>query len=251
MPLLPVNQSDLSAIRLIASDVDGTLTENGKFNPNFIATLHRLRDAGIKLLLVTGRSAGWVSALVNYLPVEAAIAENGGLYLQSDGYQHCLADIPNLSQHRLLLENALHRIQKTYSHLQPSADNQFRLTDWTFDVDNLSDDDINAIAQQCYEMGLGFTYSTVQCHIKLANQDKATGLKQVLAKFYPDLEPYQVLTVGDSPNDEAMFAPDHFPLSVGVANILHYQDKMRHLPKYVTQAAEFAGFVELIDLIIK
>ncbi|BBC24486.1 HAD-superfamily hydrolase subfamily IIB [Pseudanabaena sp. ABRG5-3] len=100
-------------------------------------------------------------------------------------------------------------------------------------------------------MGLGFTYSTVQCHIKLANQDKAKGLKQVLAKFYPELEPYQVLTVGDSPNDEAMFAPDQFPLSVGVANILHYQDKMRHLPKYVTQAAEFAGFSELIDLITK
>ncbi|BBC24487.1 HAD family hydrolase [Pseudanabaena sp. ABRG5-3] len=60
MPLLPINQSDLSVIRLIASDVDGTLTENGKFNPDFIATLHRLRNAGLKLLLVTGRSAGWV-----------------------------------------------------------------------------------------------------------------------------------------------------------------------------------------------
>jgi hypothetical protein len=59
-----------------------------------------------------------------------------------------------------------------------------------------------------------------------------------------------MLTVGDSPNDEAMFNPAKFPISVGVANIRHYQDKMMHLPKYVTQASEFAGFQELAQLLL-
>ena len=71
---IPLNQSTLSNIRLIASDVDGTLTQNGKFSSDFISTLLDLQSAGIKVLLVTGRSAGWGSALVNYLPVEGAIA---------------------------------------------------------------------------------------------------------------------------------------------------------------------------------
>ncbi len=31
MPLSPLNNINLSDIRLIASDVDGTLTQNGKF----------------------------------------------------------------------------------------------------------------------------------------------------------------------------------------------------------------------------
>ncbi len=75
MPLSPINPSDLSDIRLIASDVDSTLTQNGKFSSDFISTLLDLQSAGIKVLLVTGRSAGWVSALVNYLPVAGAIAE--------------------------------------------------------------------------------------------------------------------------------------------------------------------------------
>ena len=97
MTLLNLNQADLSDIRLIASDVDGTLTDNGKFSSDFISTLLDLQSSGIKVLLVTGRSAGWVSALVNYLPVAGAIAENGGVFLQPDGQQDLLSSIPNSS----------------------------------------------------------------------------------------------------------------------------------------------------------
>ena len=60
-----------------------------------------------------------------------------------------------------------------------------------------------------------------------------------------------MLTVGDSPNDEAMFDADLFPISVGVANVRHYQDKMLNLPKYVTDASEFAGFSELAKLLLQ
>ena len=42
-----------------------------------------------------------------------------------------------------------------------------------------------------------------------------------------------------------------FPISVGVVNVRHYQDKMLHLPKYVTQASEFAGFSELAKLLLQ
>jgi HAD superfamily hydrolase (TIGR01484 family) len=251
MPLSPLNQSTLSNIRLIASDVDGTLTQNGKFSSDFISTLLDLQSAGIKVLLVTGRSAGWVSALVNYLPVEGAIAENGEIFLQPNGTQDLLALVPNLSRHRILLENTFHHIKQLFPNLHPSADNQFRITDWTFDVNDLSTDDIQAISSQCQQMDWSFTYSNVQCHIKPIHQDKATGLLSVLSNHFPELNSQQVLTVGDSPNDEAMFNPDLFPISVGVANVRHYQDKMLHLPKYITQASEFTGFSELAKLLLQ
>ena len=157
MPLSPLNNTDLSDIRLIASDVDGTLTQNGKFSSNFISTLLDLQSAGIKVLLVTGRSAGWVSALVNYLPVAGAIAENGGLFLQPNGQQDLLSSIPNVSRHRILLENTFHHIKQLFPNLHPSADNQFRITDWTFDVNDLSIDDIQSISSQCQKMGWSFT----------------------------------------------------------------------------------------------
>ncbi|NUN67340.1 HAD family phosphatase (plasmid) [Pseudanabaena biceps] len=251
MTLLNLNQADLSDIRLIASDVDGTLTDNGKFSSDFIFTLLALQSAGIKVLLVTGRSAGWVSALVNYLPVVGATAENGEVFLQADGQQDLLFSVPNLSRHRILLENTFHHVKQLFPNLRPSADNQFRITDWTFDVDNLSADDIQAISTQCDLMGWSFTYSNVQCHIKPLHQNKATGLLSVLKKYFPELNSQQVLTIGDSPNDKAMFNPDPFPISVGVANVRHYQNKMLHLPKYLTQASEFAGFAELAKLLLQ
>jgi hydroxymethylpyrimidine pyrophosphatase-like HAD family hydrolase len=180
---------------------------------------------------VTGRSAGWVSALVNYLPVAGAITENGGLFLQPNGQQNLFSSIPNLSRHRILLENTFHHIKQKFPDLQTSTDNQFRITDWTFDVNDLSSDDIQAISTQCDLIGWSFTYSNVQCHIKPPHQDKATGLLSVLSNHFPELNSQQMLTVGDSPNDEAMFDATKFPISVGVANIRHYHDKMLHLPK--------------------
>ena len=250
MTLLNLNQADLSDIRLIASDVDGTLTHNGKFSSDFISILLDLQSAGIKVLLVTGRSAGWVSALVNYLPMAGAIAENGGVFLQSNGQQDLLSSVPNLSRHRILLENTFHHIKQKFPDLHTSTDNQFRITDWTFDVKDLLTDDLHAISAQCDLMGWSFTYSNVQCHIKPPHQDKATGLLSVLSKCFPELNSQQMLTVGDSPNDEAMFDATKFSISVGVANIRHYHDKMLHLPKYVTHASEFAGFSELAKLLL-
>ncbi len=65
---------------LIATDMDGTLTQRGKFTPALLQALDDLAAIGTKVLIVTGRSAGWVSGLVSYLPVAGAIAENGGLF---------------------------------------------------------------------------------------------------------------------------------------------------------------------------
>ena len=86
---------------------------------------------------------------------------------------------------------------------------------------------------------------------KLEIHPKATGLLSVLNNHFLELNSQQVLTVGDSPNDEAMFDHALFPISVGVANIHHYQDKMLHLPKYVSQASEFDGFSELAKLLLQ
>jgi hydroxymethylpyrimidine pyrophosphatase-like HAD family hydrolase len=65
MSLLPLSQAPdrLRTVRLIATDIDGTLTTHGKFTPNVLQALTNLAQAGITVVLVTGRSAGWVSGL--------------------------------------------------------------------------------------------------------------------------------------------------------------------------------------------
>ena len=233
-------------LRLIATDMDGTLTQRGKFTAGLLQAFEDLRAADIPVLIVTGRSAGWVSGLVTYLPVAGAIAENGGLFYPGDSAKAvALTPIPNLVAHRQQLEVAYQHLKSEFPQIEESTDNRFRFTDWTFDNHNLTVSQLSRLNALCSSLGWGFTYSSVQCHIKPASQDKARGLMQVLQEYFPQYAPEQVLTVGDSPNDASLFNPQLFPLSVGVANVLDYASELIYQPAYVTTAVEGEGFCEL------
>ncbi len=249
------NSTEFKKIRLIATDMDGTLTTKGKFTPKLLQTFAQLNFAGIKVLIVTGRSAGWVSGLSYYLAVEGAIAENGGLFYPSNSEISrenplILTPIPDLMIHRQNLEVTFAQLKLKFPKIRESSDNMFRLTDWTFDVEGLSQLELTTLAHLSKQMGWDFTYSTVQCHIKPQGQDKAVGLWEVLWKCFPGLSPDEVITVGDSPNDESLFDPRYFPLSVGVANIQEYTNTITHKPKYITNDPEGEGFYELAQYIL-
>ena len=241
----------LPQVQLIATDMDGTLTQQGQFTPRLLQSLQELAAAGLSVVIVTGRSAGWVNGLAHYLPVAGAIAENGGLFYAKDQPDPLmLSELPDLARHRRQLAALFQQLQQQFPHLQESTDNRFRLTDWTFDVQGLSQEDLQWLTHSCQSQGWGFTYSTVQCHIKPLVQDKAIGLQQVLQTYFPQVSPTQVLTVGDSPNDESLFDPDAFPNSVGVANVAHYTDQLTHQPAYMTDAPEVGGFCQLVQQVV-
>lgn len=231
--------------------MDGTLTQQGKFTASLFQAFEDLSEANIPVLIVTGRSAGWMSGLVSYLPVVGAIAENGGLfYLAENAQPVALTPIADLAEHRQQLADAYQCLKSEFPHIQESTDNPFRLTDWTFDNCNLSLTELKHLDALCTSMGWGFTYSSVQCHIKPASQDKAVGLMQVLQNYFPEYKAEQVVTVGDSPNDASLFNPQVFPVSVGVANVLDYAKELIYQPAYVTKAAEGEGFCELAQYLI-
>ncbi len=240
----------LTDIQLIATDIDGTLTREGKFTRELLESIDLLNANGINLLLVTGRSAGWVSAVNNYLPVVGAIAENGGIYFNADGEFDFLTRIDRIEAHREQLANRFWELQEYYPQIQESIDNQFRITDWTFDIGSLTDLELQQIANKCEQWGYSFTFSTIQCHIKPQHQDKGMAILQVVKQYFPAIKPTQIVTVGDSPNDASMFDRSLFPYSFGVANIQHYTNQLLYQPRYVTKLPEVAGFGELVNLII-
>ncbi|MDA0268129.1 MAG: HAD family hydrolase [Cyanobacteria bacterium] len=243
--------SVLPHIRLVATDMDGTLTRQGSFTPTLLSTLDALAQANIPVMIVTGRSAGWVQGLVHYLPIVGAIAENGGVFFQKGNTEiHWLVDLPDRSHHRQHLATLFTVLKETHPFLRESEDNRFRLTDWTFDVQGLSQMQITALATTCEQAGWGFTYSTVQCHIRPILQDKGPGLRQVLQRFFPAIGPQQVLTMGDSPNDVGLFDPSQFPHSVGVANVRHYRESLPHQPRFITRDAEVAGFQDVMEQLL-
>ncbi len=236
-------------VRLVATDMDGTLTRSGRFSSALLQDLEALTLAQIPVVIVTGRSAGWVSGLLHYLPIVGAIAENGGIYYASSGPESDRGErgeflVPLPENHRERLADTFQKLQQPFPQLQESPDNRFRLTDWTFDVAGLSQADLQEIDRLCKSNGYSFTYSTVQCHIKPPSQTKAAALHRVLSQHFPMIAPESVVTVGDSPNDETLFT---FPLSVGVANLNHYVDQLVHLPNYWTDGEAGIGFGELVE----
>ena len=247
---LPINREPGALpIGLLATDMDGTLTRQGKFTAALLKGLEQLQAVGLPVVIVTGRSAGWVNGLAHYLPVVGAMAENGGLYFPQASSPEPLIDIPDLAVHRQRLAALFSQLQQRWPHLRESDDNRFRLTDWTFDIHGLTQTDLAEMAQVCDALGWGFTYSTVQCHLFTPGQCKAAGLQRLLERHFTSLSTAQVVTLGDSPNDESLFNRALFPYSVGVANVKDYWSHLAHHPAYVTQSAEVEGFLDLVEIL--
>ena len=231
--------------------MDGTLTQSEKFDAKLLDILNRLAAAKIDVLITTGRSAGWVQAIATYLPAVGAMAENGGLvYWNGDVRPRLMGDL-NITEHRSQLAKVFELLQQKFPQIEESSDNLFRITDWTFEVENLTSEELEQIASLCQSEGYGFTYSTIQCHIKPIEQDKAYGLKKIIPQYFSHLKPTEIVTIGDSPNDESIFNQNEFPLSVGVANVRKYGDRLKYLPAYITNKFEGEGFYELAELILK
>lgn len=246
-------------IALVATDVDGTLTRDGRFSADLLRSLDRLAAAGIPVLATTGRSAGWVQGLATYLPLAGAIAENGGIFYTPEGDSlrlsatsaETLGDSPpETLRERAALAETFARLQAEFPHLRESVDNPFRITDWTFDRGDLSPAQLDVLADRCRDWGWGFTYSSIQAHIKPPDQDKGRGLAALLSQRYPHLSGDRVLTVGDSPNDASLFDPARFPRSAGVANVLAYRDVLPFAPAIATSRSEGDGFCELADWLL-
>jgi hypothetical protein len=248
-------EEQLKNICLIATDMDGTLTSEGKFTSEVIEKIEQLIENNLLVVIVTGRSAGWVSAISNYLPISGAIAENGGIFYSNDRKNRAsikfLTPIVDRISHRQKLFATFKLLKDKYPQLKESDDNIFRITDWTFDVRGLTNLELKKISDLCQQQDWSFTYSNIQCHIKPVGQDKANSLLQVLSEFFPQLTTEQIVTVGDSPNDESLFDRAKFPISVGVANIDRYLQYLQHQPTHITSKAEGQGFCELAELIMR
>ena len=88
MSSLPANRADPSArIRLLVSDIDGTLVTNAKqVTPRTLEAVELLREAGIQLALVSSRPARGMDMLLEPLGIDTPRAGlNGGEILAPDG----------------------------------------------------------------------------------------------------------------------------------------------------------------------
>jgi HAD superfamily hydrolase (TIGR01484 family) len=245
-----------AGLRGVFSDIDDTLTHDGVVVPAAYAALARARAAGLRVVLVTGRPAGWAEVLASLWPVDAAIAENGGIAYLKRGKSleriYFAPGDPAADARRLaaLADDVLAR----FPFARRSDDTGLRITDVAFDVgehQHLAPDQIDAITGRSRELGARTLVSSVHAHACFHAADKAQMSARVAHLLWQEA-PAEVAAsyafLGDSPNDQAAFA--FFTHAIGVANVARYAPVLAPPPRYVTPSPGGHGFAEAIDLIL-
>ena len=119
--------------------------------------------------------------------------------------------------------------------------------DFCEDVKRLDKSAINQIVAIFARHGATAKISSIHVNGWFGDFDKLSMAKRYIrdveGREFADA-PLDYAFVGDSPNDEPMFAA--FPVSFGVANIAPFLPDLQHKPAQITQAEGGAGFAEVV-----
>lgn len=243
----------------VFTDVDDTLTEDGRLVPEAFLALAKAQQAGLRVVPITGRPGGWVDQMARMWPVDGVVGENGGLWfyrtakaLERRFLQPADVRAANRAKLDALAESILQAVPGTaLASDQPYRDLDLAI-DFCEDVPALPDQAIHDIVR-CFERA-GATCKVSSIHVNgwFGDFDKLTGCRRFLQDRYGedlDGQAERWLYVGDSANDEPMF--DYFPLSVGVANVRRFLPMMDAHPKFITDAEGGDGFAELMQHILR
>lgn len=252
-PLSKLAPATLARIRVLAADIDDTITTAGRLPPSTLECLQALDAAGIVVALVTGRPAGWAQALAGYLPgVKVAVAENGLVAFDAAGVRVDLGPHRDAAFFSRLTENAA-RLREAYA-LTVTPDDAFRLFERTFKRPASFDAAALVASQKVMDAGFEVMASSIHIHVRPSGWGKAEGLLAALRPYSPDAcanPEDRILFVGDSSNDRSLFARLR-TTSVGVRNVTRFLDELGDdLPAYVTEAESGRGFAELVSALLR
>ncbi len=67
----------VARVRALLADIDGTMTSDGRLGAAAYRAMEQLQEAGVHVVPVTGRPAGWCDHIARFWPVAAVVGENG------------------------------------------------------------------------------------------------------------------------------------------------------------------------------
>jgi HAD superfamily hydrolase (TIGR01484 family) len=254
----PLHEADFSRVEAVFTDVDGTLTTGGKLSSVTLRAIESLVAHQVKVVLVSGRPAGWGEAWVRQWPVAGAILENGGLHFAWRGGRlvkvYAQPERQRLASRRALLKH----VRAALAHVKGarlSMDSPYTEVDLAIDYAEdvqLGPGAAAAIERFMSARGVTAVRSSVHVNCWLGHFDKRSAVRR-----YVELEwetqvrasERRYVYVGDSFNDSPMF--DAFPLSIGVANVKDVLEELEAKPTFVTRAREGKGFGEVASAIVR
>ena len=259
------------AVRGVLTDIDDTLTSAGAITPDALAGLGRLRAAGIPVIAVTGRSAGWSEAFARNWPLDAIVAENGSVALfrpppvapdgddgdraNDDLLVEYAQDASTRELNRQRLQAVATQVLREVPGATLAADSGGRITDIAVDHAehaHLPPDAVARVVALMREGGLTATVSSIHVNGWIGSHDKLTGARWMVRRLWGrdlDAEADDWLAIGDSANDRALF--ERFATSVGVANLMHQAATIEVWPAWLTEGERGAGFAEVAERLVE
>ena len=180
------------------TDIDDTLSTHGKITALAYTAMERLRDAGLLVIPVTGRPAGWCDHIARMWPVDAVVGENGAFYMRYDAGAHklttCFATAPEERQpQRERLAIIATKILREVPGCAVASDQPYRESDLAIDycedVPPLSAQNVERIVALMRAEGLTAKVSSIHVNGWFGAYDKLTMTRRLLAdEFGIDLD---------------------------------------------------------------
>ncbi|MGH8822097.1 MAG: HAD-IIB family hydrolase [Rhodoferax sp.] len=267
LPLAQWPAPSRGALVGVFTDIDDTLTTDGAITPDALQALADLKAAGLHVIPITGRPVGWSEPFAKAWPVDAIVAENGSAALISREkglkplsnndnlllktyQQDALTRAANFAR----MQQVAQRVLREVPGATLAQDSPGRETDIAIDHSEFIHLPLERIAQVVAIMqreGMTATVSSIHINGWFGAHDKLAGARWIVRELFQrelDAEIERWAYVGDSTNDQLMF--EHFPHSVGVANIRRFEAELVHAPRYITQGERGAGFAEVARAIL-
>lgn len=237
---------DLRGVRYLFTDIDDTLTTEGRLLPQTYQALWDLHDAGISIVPVTGGSAGWCEHIVRAWPVVAAIGESGAFVMRAEGNRAAFEFWEDEALQLARKEQHLATILPLLGERFVLAhDQRMRVADVAIDIVGHARADVDALAQRIRDIGGSVAISSVHINTWIGTYDKKAMSQRVLRGLGVedgDIARF-VSFVGDSRNDAPMFG--YVGKSFGVANIVPILGDLPAKPRWITSSPAGLGFVEI------
>ncbi len=260
IPISELGAAQAAAIHTFITDVDDTVTTDGLLTADAYAAMERLKASGLRVIVTTGRPAGWCDHIARMWPVDAVVVENGAACFWYDRAARKLRTRHSLegegfAANRERIEAVAQQVLGGVPGTALASDQFCRLYDLAIDfcedVPRVSEAGVDEIVRIMEAAGMTAKISSIHVNGWFGKHDKLSMTRTLMQELYGvdlDAERGHFMYAGDSPNDAPMFA--HFPYSVGVANVRDFAGKMAALPKYVTLGHSGEGFAELADRLI-
>jgi hypothetical protein len=248
------------SVRFVLTDIDDTLTTDGRLGAAAYRALERLAESGRRVVAVTGRPAGWCDLIARFWPVDAVVGENGAFYFRHDHgartmtRRYFLGEAERAAA-RARLDRLAGEILAAVPGARLAADQPYRVADLAIDFREdcgpLPQEDVDRIVTLFEAAGATAKISSIHVNGWFGQWDKLAMTRILFREAYGlDLDTAREVAafIGDSPNDAPMFG--YFPNAVAVANIHPHLARVVTPPAYVTDAEAGAGFVEFADALL-